>query len=189
MKKIVTLTFPQKPVVEADEVFLRVKGYSIEIACSKMSDDWWNSLPRPLPIKPFKLFFSEGDWETYLDYLPEFRATECKGLDACILELQQDPRLASFHPDRIESAFRHYWADDQRPEWVWYSEADAIATANEMIEDFVDDCLASDIELIMPRDEIAERVAKGTGLEVVVKPQEWHFPRYIDGGTGFGYLI
>lgn len=193
MQVIVKLNYPSKTEIEPEEVTaqLLAKGYkpSPKVPCSEMSDKFWEELPKPLSRNPFRMEVSESEWISAMDYTPEYYLKDVKGLWDCIQQLQSDSRLEQFSAQQIESGFRRYWNDDERPQYVHYSEEDAIATANAMIEEFVEDCLGSDIQTIKPRDEIAEQVAAATGLEVIVQSQTWVFPRYIDGGEGAGFRV
>jgi hypothetical protein len=186
---LIKLNYPPKTEVELSEVVIEFLGESNKVPCSEMPDDFWDRLPKPLSRKPFQMEVTEEDLVAYLDYLPEYRIIDTKGLWTCIEQLQSDPRLSSFSAQQIESGFRRYWEDDERPEYVYYSKESAIEAANNMIEDFVKDSLGDDEETIYPRDEIAMKVATETNLEVVLQPERWAFPRYIDGGEGIGFRI
>jgi hypothetical protein len=185
----IKLDYPQKNEVEPSEVTVQVKGKTTKVPCSEMPDEFWDRLPKPLTQKAFQMELTEEDWVAYLDYIPEYRLTDVKGMWECIEQLQADARVSAFSSEQIESGFQRFWNDDERPDYVYYSEESAIEVANEMIESFVEDCIEGGREIITPRDEIAEHVAAVTGLEVVAKSEQWYFPRYIDGGNGIGFKV
>jgi hypothetical protein len=58
------------------------------------------------------------DWAAYLNYIPEYRLTDVKGMWECIEQLQTDERVSAFSSQQIESGFQRFWSDDERPEYV-----------------------------------------------------------------------
>lgn len=184
-----TLFFPEKESLLREEVICKIEGK--DIPCLVMPSTFWDRLPNPLPLpgKSFKIKLTEEEWESYLDFHPVFRIEEKECWD-CIEEIQSDSRLKHLNKLVLRDSFIRFWNADQRTEYVCDSLTDAANAVSEIMEEFITDCLSDEITIyqeiaIRPDDEIAEKVAKECGLEVVYsKPKistyESYSYRWID---------
>lgn len=187
----ITLEYPlgkKEYFVEDVVAMIQFKSANFKIPCTELPDEFWETLvARRLTQKPFVIPVDELFVDACYNYTPEFYLRDVKGVWDCIEELQRDSRLSQYSPGRIEDSFLRFWNSSQEPECAHYSVESAVSTANQMIEEFVADCLRPDMPDFSAPDKFDIQVSKDLNMELRNPPTKWYFPKWIDGGDGTGF--
>lgn len=146
------------------QVLIKAKGYKqFIIPASEITDELWQKIP--LTPKTFHADIDNHEFFEYANYQAEYRLQDVKGIGAIISELSDS--LPQINSTTLSNGFLRWWNADQRIEYVYYTESEALATIEEIKQEFVANCYC-----IPERELFAFKVAQELGMELIFVPVE-----------------